>query len=452
MVIEERRTPLNTWFNGQPSWDIEECDRPSPGSVMIFDLEVHSFHPTYIQYIIRHWHFYDRVNSLTIVVSPEFLALHTDVVELVNRAGYKNIQFMAIAPPVAAQIQASKPAGGSLLRAFQEWRILCEYAQKIQASHCLVLDFDRYQIPLLMGQISGQKPPCPISGIYLRPSFHYPHVLSGHWNWQERLQQWHERILLRKVLRHPQLHTLFNLDPWVGKYVDRFTAARKSKAKTGAKPAPKTVALANPVQITTVAPGQVRQLRQRLAIESGRQVFLLFGTLHDRKGIYQLLAAIALLPEELSQKICLVLAGQARLEDQVQLLCQIELLLNHSAAQIISHYEFIPEAEVSLYFQLADVILAPHQKPIGMSGLLSWAAAAQKPVLSSNYGLIGELVRRYRLGLTVDSSQPSAIADGLAQFLRSSPLSLGDPQQMQWFALQNSAENFARTLCQNIMI
>ena len=103
------------------------------------------------------------------------------------------------------------------------------------------------------------------------------------------------------------------------------------------------------------------------------------------------------------------------------------------------------------YFQIADVVLAPYQRHVGMSGILLLAAAANKPVLCSNYGLMGEMVRRYHLGLTVDSSQPQEIAKGLIKFLEiSNPLELCDPLPMQNWVKQNSASEFSRIIFEQV--
>jgi glycosyltransferase involved in cell wall biosynthesis len=99
---------------------------------------------------------------------------------------------------------------------------------------------------------------------------------------------------------------------------------------------------------------------------------------------------------------------------------------------------------------MADVILAPYQRHVGMSGILLLAAAAQKPVLSSNYGLMGEIVRRYELGLTVDSTEPKEIAKGLTRFLVEDSDKLCDRAKMKSFAEQNSAEEFARVIFEHL--
>jgi hypothetical protein len=70
----------------------------------------------------------------------------------------------------------------------------------------------------------------------------------------------------------------------------------------------------------------------------------------------------------------------------------------------------------------------------------------QRPVLSSDYGLMGELVRRYQLGIAVDSTQPEAIASGFRQFLHQDPATVGDRTQMQTFADLNHGDRFAATI------
>ena len=74
-----------------------------------------------------------------------------------------------------------------------------------------------------------------------------------------------------------------------------------------------------------------------------------------------------------------------------------------------------------------------------MSGILVRAAAAQKPVLSSGFGLMGEITRLYELGLTVDSSIPAQIAEGLCRFLQTNPINLCNPNKMNQFAQMNQA-------------
>ncbi len=238
------------------------------------------------------------------------------------------------------------------------------------------------------------------------------------------------------MLRHSLLQTLFCLDPFALQHIN--SLYHKAKA----------IHLPDPV----LPPSNLPQinLEQKLQIEPGRQVFLLFGALNGRKGIYQLLEAIALLPPELCQQLCLLFIGQANSTDKDLIEAKIKSICAAKPIQIITQYDFISDIEVQAYFQLTDVVLAPYQRHVGMSGILLLAAAAQKPVLSSNYGLMGEIVRQYSLGIAVDSTVPEQIAQGLTHCLIKSTDYLGDRAKMQAFAAQNSAQKFAQTLIEHI--
>jgi glycosyltransferase involved in cell wall biosynthesis len=439
----------------------QNCDRPplgdrssalssSPHRILLFDLSVHGHHPAYVQHLIHHWQTQTLSGSLdsgtlnsaelAIVVSPKFLDYHADVVKKAAQKTPNTISFLAITPEADAALKPRKSGWSRMQRAFQEWHILCDYARELKATQCLVMYFDTYQLPLAI----GEKPPCPVSGIYFKPTFHYSNFCASSPTWKERLQHWREQRLLVQVVQQPALKTLFCLDPFVVEPIDRLCPR-------------KAVSLPDPVQVTPVAPAQVAELRSRLRIEPGRKICLLFGTLNGRKGTYQLLDAIALLPPELAKTLCVLLVGQANSQDQTRTLAQAATLSRESSAQLIIHHEFVPESDVQTYFHLADLVLAPYQNHAGMSGILIWAAVAQKPVLSSDYGLMGELVRRYQLGLTVDSTQPTEIAKGLAQVFQDAPKDLdplegiGDRALMTIFAEQNSAGKFAHTIFQTLL-
>ena len=318
-------------------------------------------------------------------------------------------------------------------RNFQEWQLMCQYASKLKPSHSIVLYFDTYFLPLVLLKAT---PPCSFSGIYFRPSFHYPQFSSYSPSRWDSWQQWREKFLLGKILSNPKLQNLFCLDPFAIKYIEQFDQKKKA------------VHLPDPVEQYQSPELKPASIKEKLGVDSHRQVFLLFGAINGRKGIYQLLEAILQLPHQLCQQLCLLIIGESsvaeHLETQIAVVCQAK------PVQIIRRYEFISDREVQAYFQLADVILAVYQRHVGMSGILLLAAAAGKPVLSSNYGLMGEIVRYYHLGLTVDSTQPGEITAGLTNFLRSSTANFCDPTQMKAFVQANSAQKFAHTIFKHV--
>jgi glycosyltransferase involved in cell wall biosynthesis len=401
--------------------------------LMLFDLALGGHHGNYIQHLIE-YSSQTSFRAIDIVVLPQFLDIHHDTVHAISKCDSLTINLVCISPEEVAALGSRHSGISRALRNFREWQIFCRYAAALQPTQALVMYLDTCELPLALGLPS----PCPFSGIYFRPTFHYNTFSSYCPSRKEKLQQWRETITLKRILQHPQLRTVFCLDPFAVEAID---ADRHSAA---------IVHLADPVDPHPNIQFDLLTRRADLGIDPDRQVFLLFGALDGRKGIYQLLDAIRLLPPQLSVKLCLLLVGKTSAAEQTQIQHKVSALCQTHPIQLIECYDFVPESDVLSYFQLADVVLAPYQRHVGMSGILLLAAAAGKPVLSSDYGLMGELVRRYQLGLTVDSASPQAIADGLRRCLLEPKETLGDRSQMKIFAEQNSIANYASTIFQHL--
>lgn len=408
--------------------DLESEKIEDKRRIVLFDLSIYGHHPAYIQHLIQYWCAQRYEGCLDIVVVPKFIQEHADVVALSHER--PDINFIAITSKEAAGLWLRKSGIKRTVRAFQEWKLFCKYAVALEATHCLFMYFDTCQLPLAL----GLKSPCPFSGIYFKPTFHYVDFSNHAPSWSSSVKRRRERSLLSRVLQHPQFQTLFCLDPFAVKYFEALQGNTHS------------VFLPDPVQITDDSEIQLDTLRNELNISSDKLIFLVLGVLSKRKGIHQLLEAVSILPPEICKKLCLLLVGETSKKEKALIESRVDALRQSRPVQLVSRYEFIPEQEVYSYYQLADVVLAPYQQHVGMSGALVMAAAAQKPVLSSDYGLMGKIVQHYSLGLTVDSTLPVEIAKGLIQFFHQSPTKFYDPTKAKLFAEQNSAEKFADTI------
>jgi glycosyltransferase involved in cell wall biosynthesis len=408
-------------------------------NIIVFELAYGGHYASYIRYLAEYWCQQELLGCLYFVVSPTFIQQHPDVIDLASNYPQQNLKFVAIAPEEEADLVPRKNSFDRAIRSFQEWNLLRKYARELAANHCLLLYFDSFQAAVA----SGANLDCSFSGIYFRPTFHYPTFADYAPSRKDRLQHIREKsIILPRVMRHPRLKNLFCLDPFAIEHFERFHSSVNP------------IHLPDPVPIKDISePKQLEQFKHNLGIEPNRKVFLFFGALYDgRKGIKQVLEAISSLPFDLCQQICLLLAGQMFANNDSPILKHIKELSESLPVQIILRDEFIPEEDVHLYFQSADVILAPYLYHVGMSGTLVQAAAAEKPILASNYGLMGEITRRWELGLTVDSTNPSQIAEKITQFLEVGVDKIGDRAKMKDFARQNSSQNFAQTIFQNLFI
>ncbi len=401
--------------------------------LMLFDLSIRGHHPAYLRHLITYWRQWHLPCHLDIVVSARFAHAHPDVIaESASPRQTHRLRFTPITPGEEANLPTRTSWLQRKQRHLQEWHLFQTYAHALTSTHGLLMYIDTYQWPLLLGAAASG----PFSGIYFRPSFHYANLQPSAVSRVDQLRQWCEKHTVSRMLKHPKLRHLFCLDPYVVEPLARLRSHVQS------------IALPDPVQLVQLTTHPC-DLRQYLAIEPERTVFLLFGSLTTRKGIYPLLDAVAALPPQLCQRCCLVLIGESNIEADLE--SRIKRLCQSHPVQVVRRYAFIPESEVQSYFQLADVVLAPYQRHIGMSGILLLAAAATTPVLGPDYGLMGAMIRHHQLGLTVDTTSAQAIASGLKHCLSQAPETLCSPQHMYAFAQQNRAERFAEVIFKNLL-
>jgi glycosyltransferase involved in cell wall biosynthesis len=411
--------------------------------LLLFELDVRGHHPGYLQHLVQYWCQQELGGQLDIVVSNQFVVQHQQIVELAATAPQGNVRFVAIT--MAEERDLFDPAAlessfkGRIQRAFQEWRLLRKYTKLLKTDHCFVMYLDTLllRLSLLPKLPFGLKSlPCAMSAIYFRPILHYGNFPSYVPEGRESVWYWRDRICLSRLLRVPNLNTLFCLDGFAAEHINQVYGTNQA------------VHLADPVQIYPVSPTAVSELRQRLGVDPQRQVFLLFGALSERKGWQQVLDALTHLPADLCQQISLLFIGPIAAPEKAILQQQIAALTAALPIQIITEHQFIPDTAIQPYFHLADVILAPYQRHIGMSAILVRAAAAEKPVIASDFGLMGEVTRRYGLGLAIEASHPAQIAAGMQRCLWEGADQVGDRLGMRAFAAQNTAKRFASQIFQ----
>ncbi len=401
---------------------------PSQPRIMLFDLATGGHHPSYIHYLVEYWRNENLAGNLFIVVSPEFLKKHIDIVSL----ACSSVNFVAITPEQAKKLEKIKRI---INRASFEWKLFCKYARALQINHAVLMYFDHFQLPLAF----GANAPCSFSGIYFRPTFHYDDFPNYAANWKDKIRQWRQKLILSRTLQNQQLKTLFCLDSFAVEHIKKIS----KQVKIIHLPDP--VKIYNNNEINDIKSKAINQ-KKSLNICSDRKVLLLFGKLNSRKGIYQTFEAIKLLPSEICEKICLLLVGEVCATEKLTIETCIQEILESFPVQIITNFKFITEEEVAVYFQMADIVLAPYQRHVGMSGILLLAAAAQKPVLASDYGLIGQLVLSYQLGVTVDSTSAQNIAIKLQEVVNISPNKLCNINSINKFAENHSATNFSKSI------
>lgn len=172
--------------------------------------------------------------------------------------------------------------------------------------------------------------------------------------------------------------------------------------------APNRILLDRPIQVLPDAVGtgsrdEREALRRRLDLPEAPTLFLHIGPDHDRKGLDDVMRAWRDAPTE----AVLLRAGTVEAKRREKL---AELVSRGRAV----HLDYwIPEEDISAVVRAADWMLLPYRYHEGPSGLLSSAAAAQRPVIAPDFGYLGRRLREHRIGRVYAHGSVRGLADAV---------------------------------------
>ncbi len=359
---------------------------------------------------------------VSFVVAP---ALYRELAARVDEPQSEHVRILPLSP-LAVRL-CTHPR--LVVSGFARWWFMRRYLARTGAQTGQFLSLDLLSLPLALGLGAGNGRR--IGGILFRPSVHY-RLLGAY---QPALREWlrdlRKAALYRLMLLNRALGVVLTLDPFFPRHAAHFYRA-------GAK----VRAIPDPVHpIAPVAAGE-RALAD--SVPPGRVAFLLFGHLTVRKGTLTLLEALRLVPERAASRMAVILAGKldpAIAGEVAARHDQLAVMQPDLALAIVDRR--LSTGEIEALVERVDAVLAPYQRFVGSSGVLLWAARAGKPLLTQDFGLIGPLVRKYRLGLAVDADHADALAAGMVRFVQEGPERFIDAQQARAFAACNTPDRFA---------
>ncbi len=288
----------------------------------------------------------------------------------------------------AAELDAWE-RGPLLRRAFAKEKIVKHHAGRWRATDALVLRVDHLQVPLALPRATR---PYRTHGILFQPSLHYPALTGSPGSRALKLRNVRQRWTLGALLRRSDVGAVFSLDPFFSEWAGRHLPGGD-----------RVWSLPDPLP---------RSLPEAEAVPSGDRVrFLLYGALARRKGVVRLVRALEVLDGESRARIEVAVRGEVQDADTGQALTRLQRLGGDLAVDV--ELGRLPRTELERQILSADWLVAPYERFIGSSGVIVEGAAAGKPVLVDSFGLVGALVRRYGLGISVETGDAHAFARAL---------------------------------------
>jgi glycosyltransferase involved in cell wall biosynthesis len=159
------------------------------------------------------------------------------------------------------------------------------------------------------------------------------------------------------------------------------------------------------------------EARQRLGLDPQVRVVLLFGRIRPYKGYELAFQALDYLSDSTPPMMYLV-AGEAIRSHNQKYLDQLKVYVSERKLNDVVRFDDfrIPEADVGIYFQAADVALLPYTEGDFQSGVLFLAYRFGLPVLASNVGSFPDEVVSGMQGYIFEAGNPRSLAASLDQF------------------------------------
>jgi glycosyltransferase involved in cell wall biosynthesis len=412
---------------------------PPDNHLLVFDITHHAHYTNFLFHWLHYWIEKKPAGRVSFLVDNYLLQEHAGLRKLAQRTG-GSAEFVPLSRPDKKKRQrlykerrrqavpfheTLKPDAPRDFAGYFDWELFCKYSSQLGATHSVMAHFDHY-LPLVAG---GLPTPTRFSALYLGTTFHLP---SRRENSAFRVGQIREKLLLARILRHPHLHTLFFTDYTVIEPLQSFPEASK------------VAYLPDVATLPPPSPARNEKLRDSLNLDSNETVFLIFGSLTPRKGIEAFLAALEELPAGTSSRVCLLIAGTCSTEYREVLEKRIVEVEAITQARVVRRHEYIPDDEMPAYFHLADVIVTLYDRHAGVSSVNLLAAAARTPVLSSNWGMMGQAATEWNLGPTVAPDNSAAVAAAITRLLEEPAENFCDTRQMRRLADQHTPVSFCR--------
>lgn len=360
---------------------------------VIFDSEETGHHQEYLQHVVRYVARQDIDHDVVFAVHPNVAAV------LGQEAGADFVEILEIH---ACTITELHGIDCLLRRSLREWAVADEYARKVKAEHCVLMSLNWFQFGL--GLPSACAVPYTLSGVFFFPYVRIEPDADSLLDFigchMRRLRKW---ATLRWMMRNPQLRTVFLLnDPVAANELNQSVDTKKQRFRM----------LPDPVLYPDEKESG-RGLREAYNIDDNRLIFLFVGTVGRRKGILAALKAFEYVSAEDQSRSALLVLGRLKEEVAEEVKRRVRRLRGLEDLQIRTDFRFLSNADFNRAIRDSDIILAPYRRTEGSSGIIGHAARVHRPVIGPENGLIGDLIQKYNLGMTVDTTSPRKIAEAL---------------------------------------
>jgi glycosyltransferase involved in cell wall biosynthesis len=353
--------------------------------IVIFDILTGGHHSEYIDNLVEWIGSHSSEDEFYFVIHEQIAELKNT---LISKFRFENIFYVPVSHGEAVHARS----GNIIQRSTRSFYLMDKYSQKIGADHVYLMSINSFQFSLIFF-----RPEYKISGILFMP---FSRLSKTGIN--NKLNYYRKLILTWLLCKNTRLSTIHLLNDHSScESLNQTFRTNIFSLLPDPIPSHKKYSSSN-------------QITEKYQLPKNHKLLLHFGTLGDRKGTLEVIQSMSHLTET---STFLFIAGKAESTKVHQEILQSIKLQQNKGAIIYYINGFIEDTLMFGLCHMASIVIIPYKKAEGSSGLLGHAAASNTPVLATNKGLIGYLVKKYKLGNTINTVTPKAIADEIKTLL-----------------------------------
>lgn len=379
---------------------------------------------------------------------PAFLDLPIEVVVATTPEAARSEEFERALAPIAHRFElapVAQPIPPGVLRgALHRLRDLRRVVRSLRPDHVGVLYGDGLWQLMAAAHLTG-----PLGRALVLPDLFLPDLAVPTELWlyrggftypDARFPADHlKRALFHSLLRRGSLAALHLDDEYLYDYA-RLVPSRTRVFLTPNPVSPPTGSGSQDATDATVARARAREA---LGLPTSGRLISLTGMIDHRKGAHLLAEAFSRIAAQPGFGDVRLAFGGPHRPPFRELLTTAPYDALVAAGRIASVDRFLSQDEMAWFAQASDLVVAPYPHHSGRSSIILWAAAAGRPSLGAQRGVIGRVIRDHGLGWTADPTQVPAFARALAAALEH-PWTAADAARARRYAATHAPARYTQ--------
>lgn len=379
---------------------------------LIYDSAITGHHSEYISHLVDYLSEVHSESVYYFVVSEEFKIAFPKVISKSKDCSFINWEFIP-------KSRIKKIHDLSLIkRSFAELSLVEEYSKNLSATEVFLLYFNIFQIAL----------------IFKRPIFRIKGIL-----FLQFLRM--EKATFKDKLKYYRKYLTTKLYSYNSKIISVFILNDENTVGYLNLEFKTNIYKMLPDPIPVYEEENNFDIYTYYNIPKNKKILLHPGSIDPRKGTYEIIDSIDLLKEKEIKEYAILIVGKAK-SDIENIIKQKLSTLKNKHFTVVFDNTFVSNERLKSLFLQSYAVLMPYKNVEASSGVMGHATLMNKCVLAPDSGLIGEIIKKYKLGVLINKPSAFNIAKGIED-LRDFNI---DELLSAKFASQHTVEVFCSSL------